>query len=92
MITNFYIPFAITTVVLVAILGGLMISIFIWSERLRKKDDEKMASFMRFAHMESQQSRKEARKILHEIQKTNHDNGLFLRMIFERVDRPPEEI
>lgn len=57
-----------------------------------------MASFMRFAHIESEKSRKEAARIINEIQQTNRelkqinkDNAVYLHRIFEIVDDPEEE-
>jgi len=35
-----------------------------------------------------QRLHEDAQSILRDVQKTNHDNAIFLRMIFERVDRP----
>jgi len=66
-------------------------------EKTRREDDERMSSFMRYAHVESQKSRKEAARILAEIQQTNRelkqinkDNSIYLHRIFEIVDDPED--
>jgi len=59
---------------------------------IQKKEHRESASELKaYLHrwqIESDKNDKNAQRILDEIQKTNKDNGLFLRMIFERVDRP----
>lgn len=64
-----------------------MISIFIWSERWRKKDDEKMSSFLRLMHIESQKNSKELQRSIEEnhketnriIDKNHEDATRFIK-------------
>ena len=95
---NTYMPFILTTIITIFILGTAMFSLFMWSERSRKKDDEKATSFQRHMRIENGLGRKETRRILDEIQKTNRelkqfnkDNAIYLHRIFEIVDHPEDE-
>ena len=90
-----YIPF----VFLGAFLGVFTIINFTILYFVQKKDHKESArELQEYLHrwqIESDKNDKNAQrildqntKILNEIQKTNHDNSIFLRMIFERVDKP----
>ena len=58
------------------------------SEKSRKEDNKEMQSFLRHMHIESQKNTREVQRIMAIGEKTLQDNALFLRMIFERVDKP----
>ena len=65
----------------------VLVVVFIWGERWRKKDDEKMASFMQYAHIESRKNTREVQRMIKEMHK---DTSLILARIFEIVDDPEE--
>jgi len=89
-----YIPFAI--------LGAFTLVVLLILHRIEKKErEESQNELQEYLHrwqIESDKNDKNAQRILDEIQqtqkkidKTNNDNSIFLRMIFERVDRPHPE-
>jgi len=85
-----YLPF----IILGFVLGiPIVIILFLhWRlEKIHKEDHQKTDSFLRFMQIESDKNTKYAEKILADIQKTNRDNSIFLRMILERVDKPQTE-
>jgi Na+/melibiose symporter-like transporter len=78
-----------------AVLGAFITLNFTILYLLQKKDHKDMQEYLRRWQIESDKNDKNVQRILddiqktnQEMQKTNHDNSLFLRMIFERVDRP----
>jgi len=77
--------FAILTFVITFIVGEVLHRI---SERSRRADNKEMQSFLQHMHIESQKNTREVERILASSEKTLQDNALFLRMIFERVDKP----
>jgi uncharacterized protein HemX len=84
--------------ILYAVLAILIIGVPVYFNIQQKKDHKDMEEYLHRWQIESYQNDKNAQRILDEIQKTNKEfkkiskeNSLFLRMIFERVDRPPVE-
>ena len=89
-----YIPFAV--------LGALIAIMFLALYLIQKKEHKESAGELReYLHrwqIESDKNDKNfhrlqeyALDILRDVQQTNKDNALFLRMIFERVDKPEPE-
>jgi len=77
-----YIPFVFLVIIMLSVFA-----FFYWlGEKNRKIDDEKMRSLLQQMRLERAADSRESKRILKEIQKTNRDNAIFLRMIFERVD------
>jgi predicted PurR-regulated permease PerM len=89
---------AILAISSVSIISVQLISFFRWSENSRKDSDERMASFLRHMHIESQKNSKEVQRMInknHEeatriINEMRKDTSIILGQIFERVDEPPE--
>lgn len=65
--------------------------------REQKASAQELKEYLHQRELESLQNARFANTILErldrtleEAQKTNRDNSIYLRMIFERVDKPPE--
>jgi len=85
-----YIPFAI--------LGGVIAVMLLVLYLIQKKDHRDLQEYLHRWQIESDKNDKNFQRlqeyaldILRDVQKTNKDNALYLRMIFERVDKPQPE-
>jgi hypothetical protein len=77
---------ALSAIIIIGVINSQMLKI----EKQRKEDHAISQSFLRHMHIESLKNSRKAMRILNGVQKTNEDNAIFLRMIFERVDKPPQ--
>ncbi|MES0488392.1 MAG: hypothetical protein ABUK01_00265 [Leptospirales bacterium] len=97
--------FIVLLIILVlGILSGQMATFHRLSEQSRKESrkqsreaDEKQSSFLRHMHIESKKDSRQTERLLErieqgnaELRQMNKDNAIYLRMIFERVDKPEE--
>jgi len=83
-----YIPFLLLGLFLGAVtilVGGVFYRI---QKKEHAESNRQLQEYLHRWQIESDKNDKNVQRILDEIQKTNKDNALFLRMIFERVDRP----
>ena len=84
----------------VGMISGQMATFYRLSEQSRmkaKEADEKQSAFLRHMHIESKKDSRESKRLLAELKENttelrqiNKDNAIYLRMIFERVDKPEE--
>jgi len=87
-------------VLVLGVLSGQMATFHRLSEESRnkaKEADEKQSAFLRHMHIESKKDSRETKRLLEKIEETNSElrqiskeNSVYLRMIFERVDKPEE--
>jgi hypothetical protein len=97
--TNVYIIMFLTVVGTALSVYVILIPIMIWLEVRRKKDDEKMAAFLRHMEIESQKNTRETQRRIDEnhtdatsfIKAMHKETSLILGRIFEIVDDPEEK-
>lgn len=86
-----YMPFLALGAVLgtLTIVSTLVLSVV--SARTAERNHHEMTRFMQFIQLENSQTHKMQSQTLAELKQMNKDNALYLRMILERVDEPPDQ-